>query len=134
MSGCFMGGCVSLCFFQIQKREINHKRRYLCQAWRNVRGLLWSFRIKRDGGEWVGQKRGIVAWRNCWTAPRDSPLQMLFKKVVLKNFANFTGKQLFWSLILIKLQACNFIKKILQHRCFLGKLAKFLRTPFFTDF
>ena len=26
-------------------------------------------------------------------------------------------------------QTCNFIKKRLQHRCFLVKLAKFLRTP-----
>ena len=35
------------------------------------------------------------------------------KKVVLKNFAIFTGQ----------LQACNFIKNRLQHRCFS------LRTP-----
>ena len=31
------------------------------------------------------------------------------------------------------LQACNFIKKSLQHRCFPVKFAKFLRTPFFTE-
>ena len=30
-------------------------------------------------------------------------------------------------------QACNFIKKRLKHRCFLVKLAKFLRTPFFKE-
>ena len=30
-------------------------------------------------------------------------------------------------------QACNFIKKRLQHRCFPVKLAKFLRTPFFKE-
>ena len=29
------------------------------------------------------------------------------------------------------LQAYNFIKKILQHRCFPMKFTKFLRTPFF---
>ena len=46
------------------------------------------------------------------------------KKGVLKNFANFTGKHLCWSL----LQACNFIKKRLQHWCFPVKFAKFLRT------
>ena len=40
------------------------------------------------------------------------------KKVVLKNFAIFTGK----------LQACNFIKNTLQHRCFPLNIAKFLRT------
>ena len=37
---------------------------------------------------------------------------------VLKNFAIFTG-----------LQACNSIKKRLQHRCFPLTIAKFLRTP-----
>ena len=37
---------------------------------------------------------------------------------VLKNFANFTGKQLCWSLFLIKMQ--------LQHRSFPVKIAKFL--------
>ena len=47
---------------------------------------------------------------------------MFFKRGVLKNFAVFTG-----------LQACNFIKKRLQHRCFSVNIAKFLRTSFFTD-
>ena len=32
---------------------------------------------------------------------------MFYKKAVLKNFANFTGKHLYWSLFLIKLQAFN---------------------------
>ena len=50
--------------------------------------------------------------------------QMFLKVGVLKNFANFTGKHLWGP------QACNFIKKRLQHRCFPVKLAKFLRTPF----
>ena len=57
---------------------------------------------------------------------------------VLKNFANVTGKHLFWSLLSIKLQAwrlraCDFIKKGLQHRCSPAKFAKFLRTPFLTE-
>ena len=47
---------------------------------------------------------------------------MFFKKGVLKNFTNFTG-----------LKACNFTKKRLEHRCFPVKIAKFLRTPFFTE-
>ena len=46
------------------------------------------------------------------------------KKGILKNFANFTGKHLCLSL----LQACNFIKKKLQHWCFPVKFTKFLRT------
>ena len=32
-----------------------------------------------------------------------------------------------------RLKAWNFIKRRLQHRCFLVKFAKFLRTPFFTE-
>ena len=45
---------------------------------------------------------------------------MFFKKDVLINFVNFTGKHLYWSLILIKLQAQV-------------KFAKLLRTPFFIE-
>ena len=37
---------------------------------------------------------------------------------VLKNFIIFRVKHLCWSLFLIKLQACKFIKKRLQHWCF----------------
>ena len=53
------------------------------------------------------------------------------EKGILKNLKNFTGKHLFWSIFLIKLQAlaCNFIKKRLQHRFFSVKFAKLLRTP-----
>ena len=59
----------------------------------------------------------------------------------LKNFANFTGKHLFWDLFLIKLQAfrtatslketqgLQLFKKKLQHRCFPVKFARFLRAP-----
>ena len=48
---------------------------------------------------------------------------------VLKNFVIFTGKHLCWSLFLIKLQACKFIEKRFQHRCFSFHVKKFLRTP-----
>ena len=34
---------------------------------------------------------------------------------------------------LIKLQACNFIKKELLHRCFSANFVKFLRTPILTE-
>ena len=43
---------------------------------------------------------------------------VLQKKVFLKFLQDFIGKDLFWSLLLIKLQACNFIKQRLQHSCF----------------
>ena len=48
---------------------------------------------------------------------------------VLKNFAIFTGKHLSWNLFLIKLQACEFIEKRLQHWYFPLHVRKFLRTP-----
>ena len=61
----------------------------------------------------------------------SSRSQMFFKIAVLKNIANFTGKRLYWSLFLIKLQVLklNFTEKRLQHRWFPVKFAKFLRTP-----
>ena len=55
---------------------------------------------------------------------RSSHRRCSVKRGIFKNFANFTGKQLCWSL----LQACNFIKNKLQHWCFPVKFAKFLRT------
>ena len=60
---------------------------------------------------------------------------MFFKIGVLKNFAIFTGKYLFWSVFNknVGLEACNFIKKRLQDRCFPVNTAKFSRTHFFTE-
>ena len=54
---------------------------------------------------------------------------MLFKIGVLKNKFKNVLQNTFWSLFLIKLQACNFIKKRLLHMCFPVNIAKFLRTP-----
>ena len=61
---------------------------------------------------------------------RSSRLQMFFKLGALKNFANFTGKHLCWSLFLIKFLR-NFIKDIPTQVCWSVKFAKFLRTSFF---
>ena len=49
------------------------------------------------------------------------------KKDVLKNFANFPGKHLCWSLTLIKLHNSNkrLQKKRLQHRCFFCKICEY---------
>ena len=57
---------------------------------------------------------------------KQSP-NVFCKKGVLKNFANFTGKHMFKSLFkeVAGLQACMFIKKRLQHRCFLWTLQNF---------
>ena len=52
---------------------------------------------------------------------------MFFKIVFLKNFANFTGKHLCWSLFFNKAAGLQtFIKKRLEHRCFPVKFTKFL--------
>ena len=45
------------------------------------------------------------------------------KKAILRNFGNFTGKHLYWSLFAIELQA-----KRLKHRCFPVEYSKFLKT------
>ena len=52
-----------------------------------------------------------------------------------KNFPNFTGEHLCWSLFkkVAGLKLCNIVKKRLQHRCFPVKFAKSLRTPLFTE-
>ena len=60
---------------------------------------------------------------------RSSNPEVFCKKGVLRNFAKFTGKHLCQSLF----QACNFIKKGLQHRSFPVKFVKFLRTPFLKE-
>ena len=57
---------------------------------------------------------------------RSSRLKMFFKLGFLKYFAVFKGKTQC-------LQACNFIKKWLQHRHFPMNIAKSLRTIFFTE-
>ena len=54
------------------------------------------------------------------------------KKAILKHFVIFTGKHLCWGLFFNKVaghQACNFIKKRLQHRHFLANIRKFIRRP-----
>ena len=65
---------------------------------------------------------------------KKQPSEVLCKKGILKNFAIFTGKQLCWSLFLIKLQAlrpATLLNKRLPHSCLLANFAKFLRTPFY---
>ena len=66
---------------------------------------------------------------------KSSCPEMFCKKGVLRNFTKFIGKPLSQILLLTKLQvqACNFIKKRLWHRCFPMNFVKFLRTPFLTE-
>ena len=57
---------------------------------------------------------------------RSSRLQIFFKIGALKNFANFTGKHLCWSLILLK--PTTLLISDSNIRCFPVKFGKFLRT------
>ena len=66
-------------------------------------------------------KQSVHLRSSCW--------HIFFKIGVFKNFANFRGKHLCWSLFLIPAT----LLKRLQHRCFPVKLAKFLRISFFTE-
>ena len=59
--------------------------------------------------------------------------KVLYKIGVLKNFAKFTGKHLYWILFFNKvtgLRHAALLKKRLRHMCFPVNFAKFLRTPF----
>ena len=57
---------------------------------------------------------------------RRSHRRCFVKKDVLKHFVNFTRKGLF-GVSLVQMQACNFMKKRLQHSGFAVKFGKFLR-------
>ena len=67
---------------------------------------------------------------------RSSRPQVLCKKGVLRNFANFTGKHLCQGLFFNKvagLRPSTLWKKRLWHSCFPVNVANFLRTPFIKD-
>ena len=59
---------------------------------------------------------------------------LMFYEISVKYFAKFTGKHQSGNLFFNKVpgvQACNFIERILQHRCFSVNCVKFLRNTFF---
>ena len=58
---------------------------------------------------------------------------MFCERVGLKHFSKSTGKQMYWTLFLIKLQvsACNFVKKRLQHRCFPANFFRVFTSTYF---
>ena len=66
-----------------------------------------------------------------------SHLKVFCTKGVLRNFAKFSGKHLCQSLFFNKvagLRPATLLKKRLWHRCFPVNFAKFLRTPFLTEY
>ena len=65
---------------------------------------------------------------------RNNRFQMFLKVSVLKNFCNIHRKTLLLEPLFNKvasLQACNFIKKRLQHRCFPMNITKFFGKAFY---
>ena len=69
MGGCILGGCVSLVSFSTTK-EINDKGGLsVSDVTQRKVGLVIIGDEAWWWGEWVGQKRIILAWRNYWTAP-----------------------------------------------------------------
>ena len=75
------------------------------------------------------QAMNIEPWERNY---RSSHLQILFKISVLKNFANFTGKHLYWSLFLIKLQIWR-LANLLWKDSNTGVMRKKLQKQSFTD-
>ena len=63
----------------------------------------------------------------------NQPLEVVYKKSILKNLAKFSGQRLCLSLLYNKtadLRPATLFKKRLRHRCFLLSFVKFLRTLF----
>ena len=77
----------------------------------------------------VASWRSTLIIQSVYYGQIESSHRCSIAKSVLKNFAIFTGKFLCWSLFWTKLQACNFLKKRLQHRYFPVNVVKFSRTP-----
>ena len=80
---------------------------------------------------WIVQSRGTLTKLG---ALRSSHRRCSVRKVVLRNFANFTGKHLCQSLFFNKiadLRPATLFRKRLWHRCFPVNFVKFLRTPFY---
>ena len=71
----------------------------------------------------------LLLFTYCFLFQKQPP-KCSVKKAVLENFTIFTGKYVCssFSNTMAGLQACNFIKKRLQCRCFPANIAKFLRT------
>ena len=71
--------------------------------------------------------------RNSSTILRSSHRRCSIKKPILKHFVIITVKHLCRSLFFNKVaghQACNFIKKRLQHRYFLANISEFYKKNF----
>ena len=85
---------------------------------------------------WIPLYKYFSSWeihRNYSTIFRSSHRRCSIKKAILKHFVIFTGKHLCRGLFFNKVaghQACNFIKKRLQHRYYLANIRIFIEELF----
>ena len=84
---------------------------------------------------WILLYKYFSSWeilRNYSTIFRSSHRGCSIKKAILKHLVIFTRKYLRGDLFFNKVaghQACNFIKKRLQHKYYLANIVKFIRRP-----
>ena len=102
---------------------------------------LWEVLQKQIGKMWPKSSKTLVkdktpvklqAWHFI-SKIKISHWKRSLRKGVLKKFAKFTGKSLYWSLFFHKItgqKSATLSKKRLQHRSFPVNFAKFLRRPF----
>ena len=98
---------------------------YMKKVFYSAKSLTFCGTITKFLIQWFLIKKHVLL-RYLIPKCRRSHQRRSIKKVLLKIFAIFIGKQLRWSLFLIKSQ--KFVKKRLQQKCFPVSLAKFLRT------
>ena len=104
---------------------------------------LFEISDKIDVGPLKALKKLNAFWEQClainqvYHEYRCSRPEVLCKKHALKNFAKFPGKHLCQSLFFNKVAGsgpATLLKKRTWHRCFPLSFAKFLRTPFLTEY
>ena len=106
------------------------KFQVMCFTWGSWRFPIFDFRESK-----IQKTRKFCVKRICfiwgsWKFLRSEAVtrSVLYKKVFLKSFTNFTGKHLCWKTP--GLRNATLLKSKLQHRCFPVKFEKFLRTTF----
>ena len=83
----------------------------ICMKCVQIRSFFWSVFscIQTEYGDLQSEYRKIWTRKNSvldiFHAVQKQPPDVFYEKGILKNFANFTGKHLCWSLFLINLQA-----------------------------
>ena len=103
------------------------KYRYFCNIWTVLLfGKIYQLETTTKSSQITIQRTSDYG---------SSRSQMFFKAGVLKNFANFTGNHLNWSLFLTKLQTfrpATLLKGNSSTGIFLRKLQNFKKQLFFT--